>query len=172
MLRIFHPEEAKNTILKRNPIDDYEIPESMQQKMLDFFGENLTPDQAVSRIIKDVRSRGDHALRHWTLTLDNTLQEQFRINEDEIQSCQESISADIKAALIKSIDRVRAFHLRQPLSSWISNDLGGTVGQLMSHSTSRAIYSSWNGAFTIQCDHVSCTSAGGWCERNCFSCPT
>jgi len=131
MLRFFHPEEAKNTILKRNPIDDYEIPESMQQKMLEFFGENLTPDQAVSRIIKDVRSRGDHALRHWTLTLDNTLQEQFRINEDEIQSCQESISADIKAALIKSIDRVRAFHVRQPLSSWISNDLGGTVGQLI-----------------------------------------
>ena len=48
MLRIYQPEEAKETILKRRPMDDYEIPESMKQNMLKFFGENLTPGQAIS----------------------------------------------------------------------------------------------------------------------------
>ncbi len=72
MLRIYQPEEAKKTILRRKPIDDYEIPESMQQNMLIYFGENLTPDQAVSKIIKEVRTAGDQALKKWTLTLDGT----------------------------------------------------------------------------------------------------
>lgn len=131
MLRIYQPEEAKKTILQRKPIDDYDIPESMQQNMLKFFGENLTPDQAVARIIKEVRTQGDKALKQWTLTLDGTALTSFRINAEEIQASIDSISPEIEAALQLSIDRVRRFHQRQPISSWISNDLGGTVGQLI-----------------------------------------
>ncbi len=131
MLQIYQPEEAKQTILRRKPIDDYDIPESMRQNMLKFFGEKLTPDQAVARIIKEVRTQGDQALKQWTLTLDETSVTNFRISTEEIQTSSDSISPEIKAALQLSIDRVRTFHQRQPLSSWISNDLGGTVGQLI-----------------------------------------
>jgi hypothetical protein len=38
MLKIYLPEEGKHIILRRKPIDDYGIPESMQQIMLIFFG--------------------------------------------------------------------------------------------------------------------------------------
>lgn len=131
MLRIYQPEEAIKTILRRKPIDDYDIPESMQQNMLKFFGENLTPDQAVVRIIKEVRTQGDQALKKWTLTLDGTSLTNFRISAEEIQTSIQSISPEIKTALQLSIDRVRTFHQRQPISSWISNDLGGTLGQLI-----------------------------------------
>lgn len=131
MLRIYQPEEAIKTILRRKPIDDYEIPESMQQNMLKYFGEYLTPDQAVSRIIKEVRTQRDQALRKWTLTLDGTSLTDFLISPEEIQTSIHSISPELKAALQLSIDRVRTFHQRQPISSWISNDLGGTVGQLI-----------------------------------------
>jgi len=131
MLRIYQPEEGKKTILRRKPIDDYDIPESMQQNMLKFFGENLTPDQAVARIIKEVRTNGDQALKKWTLTLDGTSVTNFRISAEEIQSSIHSISPEIQAALQLSIDRVRTFHQHQPISSWISNDLGGTLGQLI-----------------------------------------
>lgn len=131
MLRIYQPEEAKKSILKRRPIDDYEIPESMQQNMLNFFGENLTPDQAVVRIIKEVRSEGDQAVTRWTKILDGVDLTVFRLNDKEIKASENSISPEIKQALQLSIDRVRAFHQRQPISSWISNDLGGTVGQLI-----------------------------------------
>ncbi len=131
MLKIYQPVEAKETILKRKPIDDYEIPETMQQNMLKFFGENLTPDQAVARIIKEVRNEGDRAVKKWTQILDGTAITSFRLTETEIQTSLRSISTDVKLALELSIERVRAFHQRQPLSSWISNDLGGTLGQLI-----------------------------------------
>lgn len=131
MLKIYQPAEAKQTILKRKPIDDYEIPESMQQNMLKLFSENLTPDQAVARIIKEVRSEGDQALRKWTQVLDGTALDRFRLTNEEIHAAEKSISDEMKLALQLSIERVRAFHQRQPLSSWISNDLGGTVGQMI-----------------------------------------
>lgn len=131
MLKIYQPAEAKQTILKRKPIDDYEIPESMQQNMLKLFGENLTPDQAVARIIKEVRSEGDQALRKWTQVLDGTALDRFRLTTEEIHAAEKSISDEMKLALQLSIERVQAFHQRQPLSSWISNDLGGTVGQMI-----------------------------------------
>lgn len=131
MLKIYQPAEAKQTILKRKPIDDYEIPESMQQNMLKLFSENLTPDQAVARIIKEVRSEGDQALRKWTQVLDGTALDRFRLTNEEIHAAEKSISDEMKLALQLSIERVQAFHQRQPLSSWISNDLGGTVGQMI-----------------------------------------
>lgn len=131
MLKIYQPAEAKMTILKRKPMDDYEIPESMQQNMIKYFGENLTPDQAVARIIKEVRFEGDQAILKWTKILDGVSLTNFCLSDKEIQASENSLSAEIKQALQLSIERVRTFHQRQPLSSWISNDLGGTVGQLI-----------------------------------------
>lgn len=131
MLNIYQPDEAKKSILKRKPIDDYEIPESMQQKMLEYFGDNLTPDQAVARILKEVRTKGDQALKYWTSILDGTSLDNFRVDPIEIRLSLDLVSNEIKDALKLSIDRVRAFHQRQPLTSWISNDLGGTLGQLI-----------------------------------------
>ena len=144
MLKIYLPEEAKQIILRRKPIDVYDIPESKQQNMLNFFGENLTSDQAVARIIKEVRTQGDQALKQWTLTLDGTSLTHFRISAEEIQTSIHAISSEIKASLQLSIDRVRTFHQRQPISSWISNDLGGTVGQLIRPIHSWIIYSRLN----------------------------
>jgi len=99
--------------------------------MLIFFGENLTSVQAVTKIIKEFRTKGDQALKQWTFTLDGTSLTHFRISAEEIQTSIHSISSEIKAALQLSIDRVQTFHQRQPISSWISNDLGETVGQLI-----------------------------------------
>ena len=131
MFNFFTPNEAKSTILKRNSIDDYEIPEGIQRNIFKLFGENLTPDQVVRKILKDVRENGDTSLQKWTMKLDGISQSTFRISNEEIKSSMDMISEDIKQALEQSIDRVRAFHQRQPVSSWISNDLGGTVGQLI-----------------------------------------
>jgi histidinol dehydrogenase len=131
MFKIYSIEEAKTTILKRRPIDDYDIPESMQKNMLNFFGEAITPDQAVSRIIKDIRTNGDPALQKWTLTLDGSSLNNFRVSQDEIRNSLQSLSPEIYTALTLSINRVRAFHQRQPMTSWMTNELGGTLGQLI-----------------------------------------
>ncbi len=70
MLRSFDVPSARQSILCRQPIDDMTIPASVQARITSTFGEPLTPAQAVDRILADIRSRGDTALREWAAKLD------------------------------------------------------------------------------------------------------
>lgn len=131
MLTILSTQQAKTTILNRRPIDNYVLPPSIIASMEKLFGESLSPEEAVSRILFQVRNHGDQALRKWSKTLDGNSPDEFRVSKKEIENAIQSISDDQKKALELSIQRVRSFHQQQPLSSWITNNLGGTLGQLV-----------------------------------------
>ncbi len=131
MLTIYNVSDANNSILKRRAIDDYEIPQSLASSIEKLFGEPLTPEQAVSKILSQVRKEGDTALRKWSKILDGSCPKLFRVSTEEMEIALQSIDDSQRSALELSIQRVQAFHRRQPLSSWIMNDLGGTLGQLV-----------------------------------------
>jgi len=63
MLKILELDAAVDTLLKRVPLDEIEVTESMRRRTIAAFGEDLTPEQSVRRILRDVRARGDVALR-------------------------------------------------------------------------------------------------------------
>jgi len=131
MLRIFDPESAQNTILKRHPIDEVEIPERLQASIEEVFGKPLSPSEAVNIIIRNVREDGDEALRSWAERLDGGAPEQFRVTEKALNESLKDINSDQVAALENAAQRIRQFHELQPLSSWVSQKMGGTVGQLV-----------------------------------------
>ncbi|HEX5941020.1 MAG TPA: histidinol dehydrogenase, partial [Anaerolineales bacterium] len=95
------------------------------------FGAPLTPDEAVSRILKDVRRDGDSALRNWTLTLDGLDLQPAPVSKNLIQSALDSVTPAQQEALRHAAARIEAFHRRQPLASWFTNELGGTLGQII-----------------------------------------
>ena len=70
MIRIFDTQTAQESILRRPAWDEIPVPESLLAALAAQFGEPVTPDEAVRRILHDVRARGDEALRDWTLRLD------------------------------------------------------------------------------------------------------
>ncbi len=131
MFSIFTVAEAQQSILKREPIDAYTVPQNIRDGIQRFFGETLTPDQAVARILQEVRLGGDQALFKWASILDGQSSQVFRVPQEEIDQSIELITAAQKQALVLSISRVRGFYQRQPLTSWISNDLGGMLGQMI-----------------------------------------
>ena len=131
MLRTFDPASAKATILKRSAMDDMDVPEAVLERTARLFGERLSPSQAVERILKDIRLRGDEALREWTERLDGLAPESVRVPAVDLQSALEALPADQRAALDLAADRVRRFHEAQPLSSWMTDRLGGTLGQFV-----------------------------------------
>jgi histidinol dehydrogenase len=131
MLKQYDPQTARQTILKRIPPDEFPVSQRMLDGIAQLFGEALTPEQAVTRILKDVRMNGDSALQKWTLTLDSFDRPPAPVSPDSIQSALDSISPAQRDALEKAAARIEAFHRRQPLTSWFSNDLGGTVGQII-----------------------------------------
>lgn len=131
MLKQYDPQTARETILKRTPPDEFSVSQRVQDGMTKLFGASLTPDEAVSRILKDVRSNGDSALQSWTLTLDGLDLQPAPVSRDSIQSALDSITPVQQEALRKAAARIEAFHRRQPLSSWFTNELGGTLGQII-----------------------------------------
>jgi histidinol dehydrogenase len=95
------------------------------------FGEPLSPEQAVSRILKEVRTDGDAALRKWTRTLDGLDLQPDPVSTDSLRAALQSLPPASRQALELALARVEAFHRRQPLTSWFTNELGGTLGQII-----------------------------------------
>jgi histidinol dehydrogenase len=131
MLKQYNPQTAKQTILKRTPPDEFPVSQLVLDGIAQLFGQPLTPDQAVSRILKEIRMSGDSALEKWTLTLDGVGLKPAPLSKELIQSGLHSISPAQRDALQQAAARIEAFHRRQPLSSWFTNELGGTLGQII-----------------------------------------
>jgi len=85
----------------------------------------------VTRILKDVRMNGDSALQSWTKRLDSIELRPVSVPRDLIQASYDSLPPGQRDALEKAAARVEAFHRKQPLTSWFTNELGGTLGQII-----------------------------------------
>jgi len=131
MLKQYDPQTARQTILKRTPPDEFPVSQRVLDSIAELFSERITPDEAVSRILKDVRMNGDSALQKWTLTLDGLDLQPVPVSKDLIQSALDSISTVQHEALEQAATRIESFHRHQPLSSWFTNELGGTLGQII-----------------------------------------
>ncbi|HLC02364.1 MAG TPA: histidinol dehydrogenase [Anaerolineales bacterium] len=131
MLKQYDAETARQRLLKRARPDEMPIGQSMLDSLADIFGEPLTAEQAVSRILSDVRSNGDSALREWTRRLDDLDLRPAPVSASRIQSALESIPPAQRRALEVAAARVDKFHRRQPMTSWVTNELGGTLGQIV-----------------------------------------
>jgi len=125
------PQTARQTILKRTPPDEFPVSERVMDNIEKLFGERLTAESAVTRILKDVRTNGDSALQNWTKRLDSIDRKPAPVSKSLIQSALDSITPEQRDALEKAAARVEAFHKKQPLTSWFTNELGGTLGQII-----------------------------------------
>jgi histidinol dehydrogenase len=131
MLKQYTPQTARQTILKRTPPNEFSVSQRVLDGIAQLFGEPLPPEAAVSRILKDVRTNGDSALQNWTKRLDGLDLKPAPVSKDSIQPALDSISPAQREALELAAKRIEAFHRRQPLTSWFSDDLGGILGQII-----------------------------------------
>ncbi|RKX24714.1 MAG: histidinol dehydrogenase [Candidatus Zixiibacteriota bacterium] len=131
MIKIFEDvSEAQGTVLRRRDmmaLDD--VPEPVRAGIRRVFGQELTPDAAVARILADVRQRGDEALRDWTARTDGLVLNDLEVPVETLAAAHASLPSDLADALNLAAERIRAFHTRQPISSWTTTELGGTLGQ-------------------------------------------
>lgn len=130
-MKTYTPDQARNVLLKRQPMDLQQTSPRMLANSQQLFGEPLSPAEVVRRIISDVRTRGDDALVEWNSRLDNNTNTVFRVSAEEIQTALESLPESQVNALKASAERVERFHRKQPSGSWMDQSMGGTVGQLL-----------------------------------------
>ncbi len=131
MLKAYTPAEARATILKRPSLDEVVVPPAVQENITRLFGQPLSPAAAVERILQDIRQHGDAALRDWSQRLDGSSPAQFAVPAAEMQAALANLDAQDRQALEAAADRVRRFHQAQPVTSWMTQSLGGTLGQFV-----------------------------------------
>ena len=133
MVRIYDNwEQARQTVLRRRAtlaFDD--VPEPVQASIRRVFGEELTPEEAIARILADVRKRGDGALHDWTVRIDGLTLDGFEVEKKALEAAYKALPPDLSDALDLAAERIRDFHARQPVSalSWTTEEMGGTLGQ-------------------------------------------
>ncbi len=130
-LRIYAVEEARRTVLRRQPLDAVELPPAVRQRLSGIFGADLQPAEAVERILADVRERGDEAVREWTRRIDGQEIGDLAVDPSALEAAYQGLEAPLREALDTAARRIEEFHRRQPLHSWLDSGPGGALGQLV-----------------------------------------
>ena len=129
-MRIMDATAAQKTILRRAAWDEFAVPETILARIEKTFGARISPDEAVRRILADVRQGGDAAVLAWTAKLDG-VRGRLVVDRRTLASARDQIEPSVLAAMQLAAQRIEAFHRRQPSISWIHNDGDGVVGQLV-----------------------------------------
>ncbi len=132
VVRVFDDvDKARSFILRSRRLEATELPPVVRASVRRIFGDDLSAAQVVDRILADVQSDGDAALRRYTSEIDGAEIESLEVSKDEIEQALQVVSADVLEALKVARDRIEAFHRRQLRSSWIHVDDAGTLGQIL-----------------------------------------
>lgn len=130
MIRIYNnPDEATHILTRRQMTTVDDVPAVVLDSIKRVFGEALTPEAAVARLLADVRARGDAALREWTSRIDGVTLDAPEVPKAEWEAAYHALDAELRDALEASAARVRDFHARQPIPHWTTDALGGMLGQ-------------------------------------------
>ncbi len=129
MLKLYDIPTARETILRRDPQGETAYPSGLLQSVERIFGEGIDPEGAVSVILDSVRREGDAALRHWSQQLDAVAPRAWQVPAAEMEMAFDALAPSLRAALELAVKRIRAFHARQPVTSWTTDELGGRLGQ-------------------------------------------
>ena len=130
-MQILDVETAKSTILQRPRWDDVPVPASILDSIEGIFGERISPDEAVRKILHDVRMRGDTSLRDWAVRIDGVDLDYIVAPAEHAKEAYDQVDPGVAYAMRLAARRIEEFHRRQPSLSWIHNDSEGTLGQLV-----------------------------------------
>ena len=88
------------------------------------FGEDLTPEGAVSRIVSDVAQKGDDAVRDYTRRIDGVELESMELDRDAVVKIAEQTPQETREALRRTVGRIRDFHVSGLPRSWVDMERG------------------------------------------------
>jgi len=78
-----------------------------------------------SRIVEDVRQRGDEALRDYTRQFDGAEVPVLKVTPEEIESAVASVPAEFRDAIASAAASIEEFHERQVPLWWFTRQAGG-----------------------------------------------
>src|SRR5712671_4419518 len=106
--------EARAAIAKRRTwsADDGDAPVSVRERNRELFGEPLSPAEAVRRILTDVRTQGDTAVRRYAELLEGHEPQSLEVPKSEWEKAFHSIKPELASALKLAAQRIHDFQRR------------------------------------------------------------
>ncbi len=77
---------ARESVLRRDPLGNPELPEAVQASILETFGAALTAAEVVARIIEDVRREGDAAVKRYSQRFDGSADAPMEVTPAEVDA--------------------------------------------------------------------------------------
>jgi histidinol dehydrogenase len=122
-------------------VDPGALPRAVRDGIRNTFGEDLSAEEVVRRVIDDVRTRGDEALRHYTREFDRVDVGELKVSDAQIDAAAERVGERVMDALRLAAQRIRAFHEHGRRTSWLDHTpTGGALGQLIRPLERVAVY--------------------------------
>jgi histidinol dehydrogenase len=105
--------EGRRTLLARRPIAEPELPPEVWARTQEATGGAGTLEDAVRRILDDVRRDGDAAVLRYCRAFDGVEYDTLAVGADEVRAAYEHVEPDVVEALRFAAERIRAFHEEQ-----------------------------------------------------------
>lgn len=83
------------------------------RRLADVFGRSISAQDAVRKIVADVRDRGDAALRQWTRRIDGVDVETVHVSPETLEHAWNGLERSVRNALTAAAQRIREFHALQ-----------------------------------------------------------
>jgi histidinol dehydrogenase len=106
-------EEGRRSVLLRQPLGETVLPEDVWRRTRDAVGGAATVEEAVRRILRDVREEGDAAVLRYCHAFDGTSYSTLRVGSEEMRAAYDDVEPSVVDALRFAAERVRSFHEEQ-----------------------------------------------------------
>jgi histidinol dehydrogenase len=124
-------DEARRLLTRRRGFEETKLSPKMQDGVRRVFGEDLTADEAVARILEDVRQEGDAAVREYSLALQGKIPANLEVPRSAWRKALEALEPELQDALRLSAAQIEAFHRKQLRTSWMDYSAEGVLGQIV-----------------------------------------
>jgi histidinol dehydrogenase len=104
-------DNARQLLTRENFWESFTTPPGLTAQIKQVFGEELSVQEVVDRIISEVRGKGDKALLYYTKKLDGVRLDSLEVGEQEVAAAYEMIDKKLVSALEFAAKRIRDFHL-------------------------------------------------------------
>jgi len=111
MIRVKGLNKARQLLTRKTFLESFIVSPQVATQIKHVFGEELSPQEVVERIIGDVHDKGDEALFHYAKKLDAVELDSLEVGKQEISAAYNMVGKELVSALELAAKRIRDFHL-------------------------------------------------------------
>jgi histidinol dehydrogenase len=123
--------DVRRRLTRRRGFEETALSPRLQASITRLFGEPLSAQEVVDRILRAVRDDGDHAVNQYTRLIDGETLSSTEVSQAECRRAFDRLDAPLQDALRIAAEQIERFHRHQLRTSWLEWTDEGALGQLV-----------------------------------------